>query len=419
VLMTLMRRQPFRFRFGEKEAWMLLLAGCILQVFLRNPVGLNIFGAGNVGARPYFAVTLAFFSSLILGNIVVPPSEIRWAFRLSIIGTLLGAILSQIRSSGGGGAATFEQGTQLDDGSFSARLGVLSTLATEVARILVSFLSPLRAMGHPFWALVILFCFVAAAMSGFRNAIASLGLILLFGIAYRSGGFAVFGSLLVGATGLALIAFVNLVTPLPGNIQRALSPFPGTWEKKHVEGADESTKWRVDMWKEALFTEYWIKNKILGDGLGFTRVELSMMENRGSGAGGGNLDNRNSGMTKQQEAMMITGGYHSGPVQTVRIVGYVGLIVLVLAMSRMAVYAHRQILRCRGTEWFPLSLYFCIPVIVLPFFFVLIFGDFGKDVSALFLSYGMISLFEKNLPLPAYVKPRRVPYVLMNNRQSN
>jgi hypothetical protein len=38
VLMTLMRRQPFRFRFGEKEFWMLLLAGCILQVYLRNPV---------------------------------------------------------------------------------------------------------------------------------------------------------------------------------------------------------------------------------------------------------------------------------------------------------------------------------------------------------------------------------------------
>jgi hypothetical protein len=419
VLMTLMRRQPFRFRFGEKEVWMLLLAGCILQVYLRNPVGLNIFGAGNVGARPYFMVTLAFLTSLILGNIVVSPSEIRWAFRLSIIGSLLGAFLDFIRSNIGVGPAAFQQGDQLDDGSGPARIGILAKLPVEAARISILFISPLRAMLHPFWALVILFCLIGAAMSGYRTTVATVGLILITGIAYRSGGFAVFSSLMVAATALALLAFVNLVNPLPGNIQRALSPFPGTWEKKHTDGADESTKWRVDMWKEALFTDYWIKNKILGDGLGFTREELSMMENRLSGAGGGNLDNRNSGMTKQQEAMMITGGYHSGPVQTVRVVGYFGLIVLILFMIRMAVYAHRQILRCRGTEWFPLSLYFCITVIVLPPVFILIFGDFGRDVSAVILSYGMISLLEKNLPLPAYVKPRRAPYVLMNNRQSN
>jgi hypothetical protein len=415
VIMTLMRRQPFKISFGEKEIWMLLVAGCVLQVFLRNPVGLNIFGAGNVGARPYFMVGMAFFSSLILANIAVSPNEIRWAFRLSMIGTLLGAFLNQIRSGMGVGPAAFSQGDQLDNGSAPSRIGILSTLATEAARISVSFISPLRGMLHPLWALLLLFCLFAAAMSGFRNAVASLGLILILGIAYRSGVFSVFGSLLAVSLGLALLAFVNLVNPLPGNIQRALSPFPGTWEKKHVEGADESTEWRVEMWKEALFTDYWIQNKLLGDGLGFTRRELLMMEDMASG-GASKLDSRGSGLDSQQEAMMVTGGYHSGPVQTIRTVGYVGLGILVLAMIRMAVHAHRQIIRCRGTEWFPLSLYFGIPVIVLPPFFVLIFGDFGKDVSALIFSYAMISLLEKNLPLPPYQKARYMPFVLSRNR---
>jgi hypothetical protein len=90
----------------------------------------------------------------------------------------------------------------------------------------------------------------------------------------------------------------------------------------------------------------------------------------------------------------------------------------VLAMIRMAVHAHRQIIRCRGTEWYPLALFIGVPVIVLPPFFVFVFGEFGKDVSVLFLSYGMISLLEKNLPLPPYVVRRRESYVL-NMRNKN
>ncbi|MEX1048183.1 MAG: hypothetical protein WED15_01550, partial [Akkermansiaceae bacterium] len=176
-----------------------------------------------------------------------------------------------------------------------------------------------------------------------------------------------------------------------------------------------STEWRVEMWKEALFTDYWIQNKVLGDGLGFTARELQMLQAMEEGGRG--LDSMGSGMSQQQESMMLTGGYHSGPVQTVRTVGYAGLLVLLLTMIRVAVHAHRQILRCRGTEWYPLALFFGIPIIALPPFFVLIFGEFGKDVAATFIAYGMIRLLEKNLPLPAYVVARRTPYILNKHHE--
>lgn len=416
VLMTLMRRQPYRITFGEKEIWILLLAGCILQAYFRHPVGLNMFGADSVGARPYFRAGMAFLSSVILGNIVIRASEIRWILRLSICGSLVGLALMQWRGGLGAGPAAFEQGKQIDDGKASSRIGPLGSLSAIAANTCVAFISPLRGLLHPIWTPVILFALAAAAMSGFRNSVANVGLIFLIGIAYRSGGAAVFVSSAAGAVGLLLLAFVNVVSPLPGNMQRALSPFPGTWEQRYVNAADESTEWRVAMWKEALLTDAWIQNKMLGDGLGFTRRELLMMEDISSG--GGTLDNRGSGMSSQQEAMMVTGSYHSGPVQTVRTVGYVGLIILVLAMIRMAVHAHRQIIRCRGTEWYPLALFIGVPVIVLPPFFVFVFGEFGKDVSVLFLSYGMISLLEKNLPLPPYAVRRREPYVL-NMRNKN
>ncbi len=412
ILMTLMRRQRYRVSFGEKELWMLLLAVCIIQVLIRNPVGLGMFGASNVGAKPYFTAAMSFFSAIFLGNILVQTSELKWVLKLSIIGSFLGIGLTSLRMRAGG--VVMDTGVNsgaIDDGRGSSRIGDLGSIAVATSRVIVTFISPLKGLLHPLWGPLIFLCFAAAAGSGYRNIVASVGMILITGIAYRGGIAHVLFAVLSSAIFLGILAMVNVASPLPPNIQRSLSPFPGTWEKRHVEAAEGSTEWRVEMWKEALFTDYWIENKILGDGLGFTRRELLMMEDMVTG-GGSSLDNRGSGMSAQQEAMMVTGGYHSGPVQTVRTIGYVGLAVLILGMIRMAVHAHRQILRCRGTEWFPLALFYGVPPIVLPFIFIFIFGDFGRDVSAVFFSYGMVSLLEKNLPVPAYVRKRYVPYVL-------
>lgn len=406
---VLLRRQPFNFKLGEKEFWMLALAAMVLQTYLRNPVGLNMFGADSVGARPYFVVTLAFVSSMILGNVPVRTEEIKLFFKLSILGSFLGIGLTSLRMRGATSVG-FEQGRFGDD-TGAARIGSLGSLGNAIAQFVASFKSPLIGLFHPFWGILILASLILAAMSGFRNAIAGVGLIYLVGMAYRGGFPSVLISVVGGSVFLSVLAVVNSTSPLPGNIQRALSPFPGTWEQKYREAAESSTEWRVEMWKEALLTEYWIRNKLLGDGLGFSRRELLLLESiklndtLGQGTSG-------SGMTIQQEGMMISGGYHSGPVQTVRTVGYVGLIVLLAAMVRIAVHAHRQIIRCRGTEWYPIALFIGVPAIVLPIFFTFIFGEFGKDVSALFLSYGMISLLEKNLPLPPYVKRTHVPYIL-------
>lgn len=104
---------------------------------------------------------------------------------------------------------------------------------------------------------------------------------------------------------------------------------------------------------------------------------------------------------------MISGNYHSGPVQTVRSTGYFGLAILLIAMLRVAVHAHRQILRCRGTEWYPSTLFLCIPLIVTPIFWTFVFGTFGGGISAVLMGGAMVRLLEKNLPLPAYLTRRK------------
>lgn len=410
TLMFLMRRLRAHWTFDELDFWRLMIIVLILQVYLRNPVGLNIFGAGSVGARPYFDAALAIAAGFFLSKLTVDPKEIKWAMRLSIIGAILSVPLKTLRMGGLMQSTSMEQVGEGLEGDAAGRNSALNGPAILIARYVSSKISPLKAIFHPIWAPLILLSLAFAGLSGYRNVVANVGLIYLAGIAYRGGFISLVISMIGGIIGLGTLALLNLAYPLPGNIQRALSPFPGTWEQRYVEGAENSTEWRVEMWKEALFTEHWIQNKILGDGLGLTRVELQRLEAMEDMANYKAI----SGLTVQQEAMMITGGYHSGPVQTVRAVGYVGLFVLLLAMIRLAIHAHRQILRSRGTEWYPIVLFFGIPIVVYPIFFVLIFGEFGSAVASFFISSGILSLIRYNLPIPDYIPSKQKPFVFIN-----
>lgn len=422
LILFLMRRQKLDVRFGELEVLMLLIAACILQVYIRNPVGIALFGAGDVGGRPYFEAALTFMASIVLGNIVVMPTEIKWAMRLRILGALMGIGLTALRMGGIGPEVSVESERRRAYGTeqgAAGRSGAAARFGLILSLIICSYRSPLRALLHPFWAFLILVSMAAVAASGFRNMVAWAGLYYLIAIAYRGGWAAVIGSSLAGAVALALLAIINMQAPLPPNIQRALSPFPGTWEERYIKEAGASTKWRVDMWKEALFTEHWIQNKLLGDGLGLTARELQMMQDSREGRLGG-IKSIGSELTGQQVALMVAGGYHSGPVTTVRTIGYVGLLIMLLAMIRVAVHAHRQILRCQGTEWQPLAYFFGIPIIALPIFWTLVTGDFTDGSTSTFMAYAMVRLLEKNLPLPAYVPRRRyahVPLTLRNRQQ--
>jgi len=104
--------------------------------------------------------------------------------------------------------------------------------------------------------------------------------------------------------------------------------------------------------------------------------------------------------------MMISGGYHSGPVQTVRTTGYVGLVVLWLSMIMVAIHGHILIRRSWGTEWQASVLFICLPLIVYPFFWAFVFGTFDKGVSSTLLGAAIIRLMERNLPLSVWADRR-------------
>lgn len=389
VLLFFVRRLKVRTTWGELEFWMIMVAACIAQAYVRNPVGLNIFGGASVGARPYFVTGLAFLAGWVMSILVVPPGEVKWAARLTIFGTFLGIPLVELRTRAGLATIGVESG--------GGRVAWLGSSSLCLLRWLVSRVSPLRSLVRPFAFLVLLAGVAAAAGSGYRNYVAAAGLTLAFGVYYHHGVGSTFVAVLVGICLIGVLAVLNLVAPLPGTMQRALSPLPGTWEDRYVRDSERSTEWRLEMWEAALFTDDWIKNKTLGDGLGMTRSELLRMENLSEG--GGDFAEGTSGLTIQQENMMITGSYHSGPVQTIRTVGYVGLVVLMLAMIRLAVHMHRLVKLSRGTEWFPVVLFLVLPNLILPIQFTFVFGEFDAACEFLFFGFGITRLMGNNLPL--------------------
>jgi hypothetical protein len=415
TIMILMKRFNARIIITELEWWMIAVALTIVQVYARNPVGIQMLGGTSVGGKAYFLTALAFCAAMVFATIRVPPNEMKWALYLDFFGRLIGIPIGELRNRAGlASMEAAEMGPQkeLADPGAATRIGLLGGIASVLSTWISSRVNPLKACFHPLWAPLILISLAAAAGSGFRNTIANVGMIYLVGIAYRGGILSLFLAAIAGAMGIAALSFFNLMTPLPANIQRALTPFPGSWEQRYKDDAKGSDEWRVEMWKEALFTDRWIENKWLGDGLGMSDAELRRGQELATIGARKSL----SGITLHQENAMLSGDYHSGPVQTVRIVGYVGLLVLVAAMIRVAVHAHRQILRSRGTEWFPLALYFGIPPLVAPAFFLFIIGDFGRAAATLFISAAMLRVIENNLPLPVWRKSRHEPYVLKQQR---
>lgn len=409
VLMFLMRRLNFRLKITELEWWVILLTLCVVQVYIRNPVGVSLFGGNQVGGRPYFVYGMALMSGLLLCGLRVAPKELWTAFKLTIAGGLLnfliglvgwfylpvGYWLGQVEVS----SSSSEQGA-LDAGK-ATRVNFLVNIPMTLARWVSAFESPIKACFKPQWMPMVLLSLAFAAISGYRNVVGAVALTYMVGVYYRGGALHVMMSLLAGMLTLGLMAVINLSIPLPANIQRAVSFLPGTWEKRYIEDARDSTEWRVEMWRDALLTDRWIHDKLLGDGLGFTAREIDYQRSMQL-AHMTTLRGR-SGIDLQREYVMINGDYHSGPVSAIRTIGYVGLLVMALAQIRLAIHAHRQIKRCKGTEWYPVALLFGIPVIWNPVFFWLIFGGFGIDAPYILISVGMLRLLENNLPLPPYV----------------
>jgi hypothetical protein len=189
--------------------------------------------------------------------------------------------------------------------------------------------------------------------------------------------------------GAILSSFANL--DLPRTAQRALCFLPGNWDPEAVSDAKDSSEWRFEMWEIALTSDKYIHNKIFGDGFGFMRADFE----RGMDLMYGRTSLR--GDEAKQEMFLLDGDLHSGPISSIRFVGYVGLALFLPLLYFLMRMAWRLSYLSTGTKYDTCTFFYCIPLIITPAFFLFVFGDYKSELATVLFSVGIMKSLKKSI----------------------
>ena len=387
------------------DLWIWVNITYIFITFFRNPVGFASIGGGaRVGGKPYVDVALGLMAYLMLSRFKISAKFIHLlpiiALCVSLFNCIAGAVqlflpnvsfvLGRFYSAfaifGASGVENIEVG--------ETRLEFLQEFGVTLILYIVSQISPIKLISANNIGKLVAYisAFLMIFLSGFRNAIIA-SMINSFVSVYTRERFS--GLLKMGFVAFSITVMGILIsyTPfqIPLTFQRALCFLPGNWNEVAVTDARNSTEWRQEMWQMALTSNKYINSKIFGDGFGFRRedydraIDISM----GNSSLGPN--------EAQQEIFLLDGDYHSGPVGTIRFVGVVGLLLLLPLMGYMAFMAWRLIKETLGTQFELCTLFYCIPAVVMPFFFFVIIGDYRRDIVAILFNVGMIKMLRNSI----------------------
>lgn len=398
-----LKKATLGYKAGLLDVFMFINLGYLAVVFFRNPTGLAFFGSESVGGRHYITIAIAFMSYLVLVHSRTTPRLIFWLpllivlpnFFLSILNVItqvypqLGALIYPFYSGVDySGLVDVTRDVRSDEERFFA----LGTLGIMIVQTLCAYFSPALALtpGN-FWIGILLgLALLGILFSGFRSGIASAGAYIYLSMFFRKQWGGIFAITTVGVLAMALIGVGNSVgVHLPLTWQRALSFIPLGWEDRAVELAKGSTDWRVDMWRDALTTDRIIKDKTFGDGFGFRADELKIMVT--------GIMYGDSGAIDPKEAFMVRGSFHSGPVSSIRFVGYVGLALLFAFQIVFFREAIRLIKECQGTRFFPLAMFIGLWVVYKVFEFYVIFGAYNNYIVDSLFYMGLLHLLRNSM----------------------
>ena len=376
----------------------------LATVFARNPVGVDFMRSNLIGGRPYFAILLACCGFWVLQHVTIKPRVAMLLPALMCLGSVVNAVSGLVGYFAPGlgfRLATLYSGFMpggevnplepVDTGRVE-RQQYLAGFGVEVGRAAVSYANIFKLIffQNIFFAACFFASLIAILFSGFRSNL--LGWMFAAALAtYIRGGIRqllpLFAAAVAGIVLIVVVQTAGLSVPLAA--QRALSFIPISWDSRASVDAKGSVEWRVDMWRLALTTDRYIKNKVFGDGFGYDPSELRAWAAKAS--------LRMDSSEGLQDYFMITGDYHSGPVSSVHFVGYIGLVLFTALLIANAKYAWKIINSAKKTAFFPLALFSGIMAIYHPISFWLIFGGYGGDFIQAIFTLGMLNLIERSI----------------------
>lgn len=406
----LVSKYHLEFRFGSLELMLLIQYIFVVQVYIRNPAGFALFGSAMVGGRPYFEIAVSAVLFMMLSTQVVSFQNCSKASNFFIMGGLGAAFIEMLsvlipgvgyriahfyRVSGVGqvvGALNAEAGLGKANQFSTGRRVYLFWLVKPLFTWLVSKSRPIHLLNpmRPLMVLGLIIVVAAALLSGFRSLIVWVGMMYLASAYVHRKGVDVLVAAGAGLLILAVLAGGNRqFFELPMSVQRALSFLPGEWDSLAKSEAEASNQWRFDMWETVLTSPEYIENKILGDGYGLSADDFSFQQTVQMAPVVSD--------EMMQEHFMRSGDYHSGPIQTINRVGYIGLFFLVIAFFVFTKYTLSLFRRSRGTPFFFSTLIVGLPMVVYPFFFTLIIGGHAQALMMFAFHGGMLRMIENSM----------------------
>jgi hypothetical protein len=394
--------------FERIDLWVWINLIYIATAFFRNPVGVAAIGGGvRVGGKPYVDVILGLMAYLMLSRFRISPKFASalplYIVLVSAFTALAGAVAMLVPSVGmvlGKFYSAFLDSSYLaGDEAVQAvvgetRLGFLTGLGSSLILFCISSVNPLQLIRIYNLKLLIFYCsgYILILLGGFRNGIIAGILQTLVGAFIRDRFVGVIKFLFlifIIAVGGILLSYspVNI----PFTFQRALCFLPGNWDEAAKSDARGTSEWRVEMWRMALTSDKYIKNKFLGDGFGMLRVDFER---------GVDMIFHRAGLEAnevQQEQFLLDGDFHSGPVSSIRFVGYVGLALFLVLLMQSISSGTNLIRKARGSPFEKISFFIGIPIIIYPIFFIFVFGDYRTGIVDVLYFVGMMKLLTFSL----------------------
>lgn len=426
IIRFALRRPDFSWRFSWLDVAVLLQLVAVGQAFVRNPTGLMVMGGDTAGGKPYFLFGIAVIAYFCLAMVKPNEKTIRWAVISAIVlfildgailtisdwvpafATLVIPIYSNVNlTSAFGEAVAIDLATVRGGVGFSQLGRGLALPVLYMARPL-NCLNPLRP--HLFIPLAAGSALVL--LSGYRSVIAYLCVTYVVVALLRRKMVDVVVVGFVGFLALAFVLATGTVKNLPFGAQRVLSVLPVEVDSMAAKDADQSTEWRVEMWKLALGSDRFIKNKWLGDGFALSTREMKAILERAAG-----FENY---MNSSQEQALAKGSYHGFHVETIRFTGVLGLVMALLLMVVAFRCAYRVIRFFRGDSLFPYVLFVSLPFLIYPFWAMLVFGTYRGEFPQFIAMTGLLKMIEsyamtKNaakIPLPNSTQDAATPSML-------
>jgi O-antigen ligase len=207
---------------------------------------------------------------------------------------------------------------------------------------------------------------ILGTLGGFRSAVLLLAMtfLILFWLE-KLWGTRIFVILVMGLTlgGALLVGFAD---KLPLTIQRSLSFLPLEIDPLTRISAQDSTEWRLEIWKEMLpqVPRYFFKGK----GYNLSGDELYM-----------NRESMYRGLAAQWEGAALAGDYHNGPLSVLIPFGIWGLAAFVWLLAAGTRFLYTNF-RESAPELRKINAFLLALFLARILFFVFVFGTLHGDL---------------------------------------